>query len=509
MSATRVFALGVLLVATGGACAEPQKPPPLVATAPLPALVPAAPPDALGPRPEVSPPAPYAPPVPEVFVTKGGVTVWLVERHSLPYLAMTFSIPSGSSSDPKGKAGLAFETADMLDEGAGGRGSIELSRAIDALGASLVTAATVDASTVSLSVLKKNLGSAFTLLSDVVARPRFDPAEWARAHELELNDLTERAADPEEVERLVTRAVLFGPDHPYAHAVDGVTVSAKNITLDDVRKFYRTSWRPDRAVLAVVGDTSKAEVTALVDQNLGSWKVPSAAPPPVVVPEAPKGPWPKLVLVDRSDAPQSVIALARTGLAASDPREAVLARANLALGGLFTSRLNEDLREEHGYTYGAGSHVAHTRGGGSFVASAAVFTDKTADALKALLADVTEYAKAGPTSEETDKTRLQVRGALVEKFEVYDQAAEHLAIQAALALPADHEQTAALAAEGATKEALSKVASDFMDPANAVVVAVGPAARIEGPLRALGYAEIVGRDTDGNVVKAKGSPARH
>jgi predicted Zn-dependent peptidase len=446
--------------------------------------------------------------VPEVFVTKGGITVWLVERHALPYLAMTFSIPTGSSSDPKGKAGLAFETADMLDEGAGARGSIELSRAVDALGASLMTGATVDASTVSLSVLKKNLGPAFAVFSDVVARPRFEPAEWTRTHELELNDLAERAADPEEVERLVTRAVLFGPDHPYAHAVDGTISSAKAISLEDVRTFYRTAWRPDRAVLAIVGDTTKAEVQALLDRNLGAWKIPSAATLPLVAPEAPHGPWPKLVLVDRPDAPQSVISLARMGLAASDPREPLLARANLALGGLFTSRLNQDLREEHGYTYGASSRVAHTRGVGSFVASAAVLTDKTADALKALVADVEEYAKAGPTTEEMDKTRLQMRGALVEKFEVYDQAAEHLAIQAALALPADHERTAALAADGATKEALAKLASDFMDPANAAVIVVGPKAGIEVPLHALGYGEIEARDTDGNVVKAKGSPVR-
>jgi predicted Zn-dependent peptidase len=505
MSAPRLLAL---LIAVSTGCAEPQKAPPAVAIAVAPPL-PAPPPDALGPRPEVPPPAAYAPPVPEVFVTKEGVTVWLVERHALPYLAMTFSIPTGSSSDPRGKAGLSFETADMLDEGAGGRGAIELSRAIDALGASIVTAATVDASTVSLSVLKKNIAPAFTLFSDVVARPRFDAAEWTRAHELELNDLTERAADPEEVERLVTRAVLFGPDHPYAHPVDGTTSAAKSITLDDVRKFCRAAWRPDRAFLVVVGDTTRAEVTALVDQNLGSWKISSAAPPPVVAPDAPKGPWPKLVLVDRSDAPQSVISLARPGLEASDPREPVLVRANLALGGLFTSRLNQDLREQRGYTYGAGSRVAHTRGVGSFVASAAVFTEKTADAVKALVDDVAQYAKGGLTNDETDKTRLQMRGDLVEKFEAYDRAAEHLAIQAALALPPDHERTAALAADGATKEALSKIASELMNPASAALIVVGPAAKVEGPLRAIGYGEIELRDTDGNVVKPKKAPGPH
>ncbi len=509
MSAARVLALGLFAAALSAGCAGPRKPPAVVATAPSPAPPLLPPPDALGPRPEPPPPAPYAPPVPEVFVTKGGITVWLVERHSLPYVAMTVSIPTGSSSDPKGKAGLAFETADMLDEGAGARGSIELSRAIDALGASILTAATVDASTVSLSVLKKNLASAFTLFSDVVARPRFDAADWTRAHELELNDLTERAADPEEVERLVTRAVLFGPDHPYAHPVDGTTISAKSITLDDVRRFYRAAWRPDRAVLAVVGDTTMADLTSLVDKNLGSWKSPGGAAPSPVAPDAPKGPWPKLVLVDRPDAPQSVISLVRPGLAASDPKEPLLARANLALGGLFTSRLNQDLREQRGYTYGATSRVAHTRGVGSFVASAAVFTEKTADAVKALVDDVAEYAKGGLTDDEANKTRLQMRGELVSKFEAYDHAAEHLAIQAALGLPADHERIAALAADGASKEALSKVATEEMDPGNATIIVVGPSAKIGGPLRELGYGKIEVRDVDGNVVKPERALAPH
>lgn len=503
MSARRALALTVLVATASAACAAPERAVPVVASAPRPTSPSPPASDPLGPRPEVLPPGPYAPPAPEVFATNGGVTVWLVERHALPYVAMTLSIPTGSSSDPRGKAGLAFETADMLDEGAGSRGSIELSRAVDAVGATLVTAATVDASTVSLSVLKKNLVPAFGLFADVVLRPRFDPTEWKRAHELEMNDLIERAADPEEVERLVTRAVLFGPDHPYAHPVDGTTAAAKRITLDDVKAFYHAAWRPDRAVLAVVGDTTRADVTALIDQNLGSWKSPTTAPPVIIAPAASKGPWPRVVLVDRPDAPQSVIALARPGVAANDPREPVFVRTNLALGGLFTSRLNQDLREDRGYTYGASSRVAHTRGVGSFVASAAVFTEKTVDAVKALVADVAQYAKSGPTERETDKTRLQMRGDLVEKVEGYDHAAEHLAIEAALGLSPDHERAAALAADGATREELAKIASECMDPGSAVIVVVGPAAQIEGPLRGLGYGEIEVRDTDGYPVKAK------
>jgi zinc protease len=472
------------------ASANPKPPPPVAL-------------DPLGPAPRVPSPAAYAPPVPEVWKTPAGLTVWLVERHTLPYVALTLSVPTGSSADPKGKGGLAFATADMLDEGAASRGSIDLSRAIDALGATLVTGATVDTSTVSLSVLKKNLAPAFTLFADVVARPRLDASDWKRVHELEMNDLIERSSDPEEVERVVTRAVLFGIDHPYGHPVDGTASTAGAIGLGDVTAFYKSAFRPDRAALAVVGDTTKAELSSLLEQGLGSWKSPASAPPAVVAPMAPKGPWPKLVLVDRTDAPQAVIALARPDLAVSDPNQPLLERANLALGGLFTSRLNQDLREEHGYTYGAGSRVSRTRGVGSFIASASVFTEKTADALKALVDDVADYAKGGMTEDEAEKTRLQSRGDRVEAFETFDHAAEHLAIDAALGLPADYEKASALAAEGAPRETLTKLGAQYFGPGSAVLVVVGPRAKLEAPLRAIGYASIELRDTDGRLVPSK------
>jgi zinc protease len=485
------------------ACAEsplPAKAPPTTAIPPPPPVVIQ---DALGPPPRVLPPASYAPPVPEVWKTADGITVWLLERHALPYVSMTLAVPTGSSSDPKGKGGLAFATADMLDEGAGARGAIDLSRAIDALGATLVTGATLDTSEASLSVLKKNLAPAFALFADVVARPRLDAVEWKRVHDLEMNDLLERAADPEEVERVVTRAVLFGADHPYGHPVDGTVASMTTIGLGEINAFYKTEFRPDRATLAVVGDTTKAELTALLEKNLGAWKNPGAAAPPVVVPPPPKGPWPKLVLVDRPDAPQAVVALARPGVDITSPNEPLLERDNLMLGGLFTSRLNQDLREEHGYTYGAASRLSRTRGVGSFIASASIFTEKTADGLKALVSDVAEYAKTGMTPDEAEKTRLQSRGDRVETFETYDHAAERLAIDAALGLSPDYEKASALAAEGATRDTLAKLGATYFDPASAFVVVVGPRANLEAPLKAIGYAAIDLRDADGKPLVTK------
>jgi len=188
-------------------------------------------------------------------------------------------------------------------------------------------------------------------------------------------------------------------------------------------------------------------------------------------------------------------------MAANDPAAPATLRANVALGASFTSRLNQDLREEHGYTYGASSRLGFTRGVGSFTASAAVITDKTSEALKALLGDVDGYARTGLTDAEVDKTRSQSRADYVELFEGVDRVAAQLALDASLGLGPDFERVSAGRKDQATKAELDALAKQHFDPASAVVVVVGPRATLEGPLHALGYADIELRDAEGNVVK--------
>jgi len=305
------------------------------------------------------------------------------------------------------------------------------------------------------------------------------------------------------VAKVLVRRVLFGADHPYGHPVEGTLASARKWSLADVRRFYASAWRPDRAILVAVGDVTHAELAALFDASLGSWRPADKAPAPApVVPPPPTGPWPRLVLVDRPDAPQSVIALVRPGIAAGDETTPVVQRANVALGGAFTSRLNQDLREERGYTYGATSRFGYMRGVGAFVATAAVVTDKTADALKALVADVDGYARSGMTATEVEKTRSQTRAELVETFEGVDRAAAQLALDASLGLGPEFQRTAATRKDQATKSELDALAKVHFDPAHATVVVVGPKEKLEAPLRALGYADIQLRDAEGNVVLA-------
>ena len=359
--------LAGLLSGCGGE-SPPPLPPPTVAPASASAVAPPAPANPLGPRPEVAGPPPFVPPTPAVFTAASGINVWLLERHDVPLVACNLDVPSGASSDPKGKAGLAYATANMLDEGAGKRGALDLARAIDDLGAHLDTSTDADSSSVSISVLKRNLDKAFALFGDVVARPRFEPSEWKRVSELWANELKERDKDPNATARVVYRVTLFGADHPYGHPWDGTLQSAKAVTLDDVRAFYQTAYRPDRATLVCVGRRHEGRAHAAHGLARSDVEGPPASRRPAGRPCRPHGPWPEA----RARRPPQRPAVGRRGAQArarrvGSGRSRAVAREQ-RIGGSFSSRLNQDLREKQGYTYGARSRYSVSRGAGQVVA---------------------------------------------------------------------------------------------------------------------------------------------
>jgi predicted Zn-dependent peptidase len=502
-----IVTLPLLTALVGCGSTLPSALPPEPVPPPPPPVVAAPPPDPLAVKPALLEPKPFAPATPEVFTTKGGITVWLVERHSLPLVSVTLTVPVGSADDPKGRAGLAHVTADMLDEGAGTRGAVELSSAVNDLGATLSTGAGVDGSLVTLTTLKKNLDAAFALFSDVVARPRFEPKEWRRASELWQNGLRKRADDPQSVARLVTAAAFYGPGTPYGHPTDGLLSDARNIDLGAVKEFHASRWRPEQATLVVVGDVGRAEISALCEKGLGAWKAapaPKKAPTPKVEP-APAG-RPRLVLVDRADAPQSVIAVARTGVAAGDPAGPPLDLVNTALGGSFTSRLNQSLREDHGWTYGVRSAFNEARRAGTFVVRAAVQTKFTGDALGETLAELRKMAASGLTDAELGKVRAQDRAELVQQYETVAGVSRRLGSLALLGLPPGFDATASRARQAATLADLGALAKAWVDPTEAVVVVVGPRADVAPQLERLGLGAPALWDVEGRPLGDAAKP---
>jgi len=496
-----MLAAGAALAAAALAGCEENLPPPVVPAPPPPSAEAAADPIPSA-KPDLGAPRAFEPAAPAVYKAPNGLTVWLLERHALPMVSVTLALPYGSASDPEGKAGLASITANMLDEGAGGRDAVALSSAINDLGASLTTGAGVDGSTVSLVVLKKNFKPAFEIFSDVVARPRFDDKEWKRVSSLWRNDLAKRAQDPVAVSRVVISAALYGRGSPYGHPSSGLVSTAAKIDLAAVKGFYAGHYRPDQATLVVAGDVTRAELDAVLAASLEGWKAPAkAAPaPPAGKPLASP---PGLVLVDRPDAPQSVLAFVREGVAASDPKAPPLDLVNTALGGSFTSRLNQDLREEHGWSYGAGSRFAETRGTGAFIAQASVVTEATGQALTAMLADLDKMAKGGLTADEFGKVRAQDRADLVQAYETVGSTSQRLGTLAVLGLGPTFDAGASRARQQASKAELDTLAA-AVAPRGTIVV-VGPAAAVLPQLEAakLGKPELF--DAEGNPMKAGGA----
>jgi zinc protease len=498
MRSAIVIASVLALGACGGGESAVAPKAPVDAGAPPPVTTAA---DPLGARPPLPPPPPFVPPTPVAYTRPNGMTVWLLERHALPIVSIQVVVPAGAASDPADKGGLALATANMLDEGAGTRGALEISRDVDRLGATLQTGAYPDYAFVALTSLKKNLAPASAILGDVIIKPTFSPVEWKRVHELWMNELQARASEPDAVAGVVSLRQLFGSD-PYGHPTNGTLKSAAKVTLDEVKRFYATSWRPDQATVVVAGDVTRAELDPLLDQILGAWKAPKpeagAKPDAKATAEAAAPNGRRVVVVDRADAPQSVIALVRPGVSASDPDAPLVVRVNTALGGSFTSRLNQDLREEHGWSYGARSRFSANKRRGLFSAQAAVHTEHTGEALAAMIKDIESLARDGLTDEEVAKTRLIARGELVDSFESVEAAARRLARNAGLGLPADHEPKASLATDRASPEDLRKVAAKRVDPSNAIVVIVGPRAQIQPQLEKMGMTNIQSSGPEGD-----------
>jgi predicted Zn-dependent peptidase len=459
--------------------------------------------DSIGSKPALVAPKPFTPPAPEVFQAPGGSTVWLSERHTLPVVSVMIAIPKGSAADPPRKPGLAYITASMLDEGAGSRGAVEISSAINDLGASIHVDVTADGSYATLTVLKKNFDQAFAILGDIVARPRFDAKEWKRVSDLWRSGLVKRADDPADVSRVVSAAVSYGPASPYGHPPEGLLRGANAIGLPDVKAFYSSIWRPDQATIAIAGDISKAEATQAITAALGSWKAPAEPASAPIAPEGPAPKWtpPRLVIVDRPDAPQSVIAAVRAGVSASSSSAPLLELINTALGGSFTSRLNQNLREDHGWSYGARSAFTETRGRGVFVARAAVHTEATGDALKELYNELAKMAASGLTQDEHGKVLAQDRGELVQAYEAVQSVAARLGRLAMLGLPPTFDAQASRARQQATLKQLADLAG-AVDPKTATIVVVGPRAVVEPKLKPLGLGEAELWDPEGNRIGA-------
>jgi predicted Zn-dependent peptidase len=469
---TAAFLLALAVASCGGASHAPVPPRTEPSAPPAPTVAP--PSDPLGPRPVPASAQPFVPPAPQVLDGPGKSKVWLLERHGLPLVTVAIVVPYGSAAEPIEKGGLAYATADMLDEGAGDRDALAFSQAINDLGARLASGADRDASSVSIQMLSSKLEAALSLLADAVVKPRHEKKDWSRVSALWNNALKNRTQEPNDVARVVTTFTYYGAKHPYAHPPDGTMASAKKVQLPDIAKWHKTIWRPDAATFVVVGDVKSTELTALLGKAFAAWKAPADSAPLIADPGPAAPREMRSFVVDRPEAPQIVMSWVRSGPKASDPAYAPLSMINIALGGSFTSRLNQNLREDHGWTYGARSSVNAQRSAGMVVVRAAIRADAIASALRETRKEVDLLAKEGLGETGVEKVRALLNGEALESYGTVRGGAGSLAGNASLGLLPDQDVRDLAAQRSASAQDLAALSTKYFDLSAATVVLVGP-----------------------------------
>jgi len=433
--------------------------------------------------PQPGPPAPLRLPAIQKQKLSNGLPVWIVEMHKVPVAQVNLVAFSGTANDPPGKYGLASLTAAMLEEGAGTRAALEVADAIDGLGATLGATTSSDSAAVRLHVPVARLAEALPIMADVALRPTFPKDELERQRQQRLTSLLQARDDPPTISSAAFSRVLYGKGHRYGTLQMGTAETIKTLTTDDLRAFYASMFRPDNATLLAVGDVTADKVMPLLEKTFGGWKASGAAAAeklPAVEPPATR----QVYLIDKPGAPQSQIRIGTIGVPRSTPDYFPLTVMNTILGGSFTSRLNNNLREVHGYTYGASSSFDMRLGAGPFFAAAGVQTDKTVEALKEFFNELNAILKPVP-AEELSRAKNYVSLRYPSAFETTGDISRRLEDALVYHLPDDYFAKYVQNIQAVTPADVQRVAQKYVQPDRVVVVVVGDLKAIEPGIRAL------------------------
>ena len=439
-------------------------------------------------RPDRSTPPPAGPP-PELRVPpiqqhrlSNGIPVWIVEMHEVPVAQVSLLFDVGSAADPEGRFGLASLTAAMLDEGAGSRSALELADAVDFLGADLRTRSTFDATSIDLGVPVARLAEALPLMADVALRPAFPEDELARLKRERLTMLLQARDNPTAVAAEAFSRVLYGAAHRYGTGEIGMPAAVSDMIAADVRSFYDARYRPDAASVIVAGDVKPDAVMPLLESAFGAWSAAGAPPAAPRLPTAEQPASRRVIIVDKPGAPQSQIRIGWIGVARSTPDYFPLMVMNTILGGSFTSRLNQNLREQHGYAYSAGSGFAMRRTAGPFVAAAGVQTDKTAEALAEFFKELNGMLQPVDTAELSKATNYLALG-LPADFETTGDLVARLQELIVYDLPTEYFSKYVERLRAVSAADVQRVARQYLRPDRSVVLIVGDRKTIEEPIR--------------------------
>ena len=438
------------------------------------------------PQPGAAPAVPI-PPV-QRHRLSNGLEVLIVEQPELPVVDVELVVRAGAGADPVALAGRASLTADLLDEGTASFSPVQLADSIEALGATLSTAAGWDASRVRLHVLAPRLRPALGLLGDVVRNPTFAAEEVDRKRTQTLNAILQQRDEARAVATNAFHAVVYGTQHPFGIPLSGTTQTVEKLDRAALLDFYRTWYRPNNAFLVVVGDVHAATLLPQLEAALGGWQ--AAQVPAMRLPEPPQPAATAIYLIDKPGAAQSEVRIGQLGVARNTPDYFALTVMNTVLGGAFTSRLNTRLREERGYSYGAASRFDMRATPGPFLAASAVFTQVTDSALAVFMREFRELRENPVPADELARAKNYLALGLPARLETTGDVAAFISDLTLYGVPLEFIGSFVERVQAVTAADVQRVAQRYLDASRLAVVITGDRAKIEPTLKPLGIGPV-------------------
>jgi len=432
-----------------------------------------------------------------------GIKVHVARRAAIPavQIAMTFDV--GTAADPKARAGIGQLMLALLEEGTTSRNSVQIAETEERLGASISTGQSMDRTDLSLFALKANLAPSLDLFADVVRNPAFAPGEVERLRATQLADIAAQKTQPSSLASRAILPLIYGKGHPYGAAAGGLgdTATVKAITPAELHRFHAGWLSPGKAEIFVVGDTSLAEILPLLEARFGIWPTNRMAPPvkdfSTPIPPAKPG----IFFINRPQSPQSMILGAFVTSAKGSDDLVAFDAANTILGTDFLSRLNADIRETRGWSYGVNGYLSRRLNRSPYIVSAPVQADQTGPAIAAMIGDIRDFlGPRGVTPEEFNKVVKGNIAALPAEFETSDAVLDQMQADALYGRPFDYVTSLKGRYAALTATSMDEAARALIDPAKFSWVVVGDKAQIEPQLKALGM-PITSIDSAGNPVK--------
>jgi len=447
--------------------------------------------------PKAGPPVTVHLPVPQTFMLANGLKVYVVPEPSLPILSASLVTRAGGENNSTDKAGLASLTAQVMGEATTTRDLTQLAEAQERIGTRIGVLAGMDSASASMTVLTNHTGEGLDLLADVLQHPAFNDADLDRLRRQRLIGIQQETDNVQAIATRVAPKLLYG-DQPYGVSATGTTESITGLTRADVTGFYAAHFGPADSGLVFVGDITVLQARKLAERYFGKWTATTSAP--AMVPPPPAPPATHIVIVDKPGAPQTSLLAVGFGVPANSPDLQTISVMNYVLGGSFASRINMNLREVHGYTYGANSQYQSYRMGGNFAAGGLVRTDITGPAAKELMYEIKRFPTTPPTEVELTAAKDARVQSLPGLFETDGAIAGSIGGIFLYNRPLDYFATLPAKYRAVTSADVERVAKQDIHPDQLIIVAAGDRAKIEPQLKEADLGSVEVRDINGKLV---------